>query len=246
METTSPVTTAAITTTIKSGLVSLAISQSSRARNIGLNSLYVDALRFRIESFHQNIFFEVDLSTLRKEETNPIPLSIAASEQNEKALKIINRGNWDIKVSLQGNRYVFDNGHRRVEIQKITPTLSRTTIGDFLETGSLPDPPSERNISSRNELSLTGKEKKVILGLYGGKLESIIVPGQSEHFLRPEKIHQTILRGKVFLKTYGFLKLGAPGYCLSIREVNGSLWLVTTGETVSKVPYKIIEKLTKI
>ena len=95
-------------------------------------------------------------------------------------------------------------------------------------------------------MSLTGKEKKVILGLYGGKLESIIVPGQSEHFLRPQKVHQTILREQMFLKTYGFLKLGAASYCLSIREVGGALWLVTTGEIVSGVPYKVIEKLTKI
>ena len=82
--------------------------------------------------------------------------------------------------------------------------------------------------------------------MYGGKLESIIVPSQSEHFLRPQKVHQTIFREKAFLKTYGFLKLGAPGYCLSIREVGGSLWLLTTGEIVSGVPYKVIEKLTKI
>jgi len=246
METTSPATTAAVTTTLKSGLVGLLISQSSKARQIGLNSLHIDALRVRIDSLHANIFFSVDVKTLWKEETNPMSISIAASEENEKLLKILNRGNYDIKVSLQGNQYVFDNGHRRVEIRKINPTQRKVTIDDFLETGSPPDELIDRNIASKNEISLTGKEKKIILGMYGGKLESIIVPGQSEHFLRPEKMHQTVLREKVFLKAYGFLKLGAPGYCLSIREVDGYLWLLTTGEIVSKVPYKIIEKLTKI
>ncbi len=239
-------TAPATSTTVTDGVLELMLNSSKQARSIGINSLCLDTNSLRVDSFHKNTFIHIDIETLRSSEENPFPVSIAATEENEQLLATIRRGNPDVTITEMPNLYLFDNGHRKVGIRRVNPTLSDTAINNFLASGKKFGPKNPISFSGKAALSLTGKEPKVLLGMYADKLESLLTPGHVEHFFREGKDRQIMRSARILLKSYSFLKFGYPEFKVSLHHIEGKYWLLTKSEFTENINIQVLEKLTVI
>ncbi len=238
--------TPAVRTTVTDGVLELLLNSSKQARNIGINSLYMDSTSLRIDSIHKQTFIHISIKTLRSGEENPFAVSIAATEKNEQQLATMRRGNSDVTVKKMSNAYLFDNGHRKIELRRVKPILSDTEIDDFIDSDKKLGPKNPISVSGRPALSLSGKEPKVLLGVYADKLESLLTPGQSEHFFREGQARQIMRNARILLKSFNFLKFGYPEFKVSLYYIEGKYWLLTKSNFTDDVFVQVLEKLTVV
>ncbi len=228
---------------IQSLAIGTVIGCSKYFRDMGIGYLHIDKGVLTGSSTYYDILVQVGFSTFEEGE-NKLSMTVAASLENERLLKVIDQGaSGSIEVSSQGNGYMFDSDLDQIQISKIEVVPHPQSI-----SGIATDTNKRNNsltITSKAELSMTGKEDFIALGVYGGQLSSTIVPGNTEHFIVEGSREQMKMLPREFYKSYSFLKFGTPEFELQLYKSENDIWLSTTGNLADKVPFTVLEKLTK-
>lgn len=216
---------------------------------LGINHVKVAGGRLTASNFHNNIYVNVNVSSLdHEEEAKWLELSIEASLQNIALIRSLgktsNPGKAEISVKMSGNNYLFVDDHKTLEIPKIAIRQTSTTITEFLMTGQIQG--TVITLSGINELSLKGNETSVLLGVYGEQLASVIAPGQPEHFFAADTSRQMKRKERTLYRSNGFLKFGEPDFDLALYSINRGIWLFTTGIISDGVPFQVVEKIETI
>lgn len=216
-----------------------------RLNKAGFNHLQVSEGHLRSWNHHLNIYIEVELSLPADCDPEIFQLSMKAIPENTKRLRSVGKRGGSIQMEVMEDIYRFNDSYTKNEIRKLKTTLISGRIADFVGTlqkqeANIPE------ITGRGELSLSGSEAHVLLGIYDGQLASLIIPNQQEQFFAQNVGRQMRRRQRKLYKSYGFLKFGEPDFNVSVHKGHEDLWLLTNGQFADNMSFSVLERLIPI
>lgn len=233
------------TTKVTSILLGFIADCSVRLNKIGIHHLQISDGYLRAWDHHRKLYIEIDLAFPADCDVEVFQLSIETTPQNAKRLRAVGKRGGSIQVEMQDNGYLFRDDYSNVEIRKITSAPVTASIADFVTTlqkqgVSIPE------ITGRGELSLSGNEPYVLLGVYDSQLASLTIPNQQEQFFAQNVARQLRRQQRIIYKSYGFLKFGEPDFKVSLHKGHEGLWLLTQGQFADGIPFSVLERLTPV
>jgi len=142
--------------------------------------------------------------------------------------------------------YLFTNGSRTVKIKK-DGKGKRLHLQSSIDqqVARLKEVLSPEIISTRAELSLTGREEKVCLIIRNETFSSISVNCiDGEQFFDPDSRDELFDHPRLIQQSYCFLKIGKENFKLQLYTKNNSYWLLTEVSPGLGIHCRILEKLT--
>jgi len=237
---------------VKSTTLGFIAGCCKQVNNLGIHHIDVNSGRLRTHNFRSDIYLDIDISSLLKDDANELDLQIEASPENAKILRRIgktkeantnNGSQIGIDVITTNDNYIFVDSHRETAIRKVLVTPPSTTIAAFVNIGQ--QLKTSITITGKGELSLQGNEAVVIIGVYDRQMASATLPGQPEHFFEKNTARQMQRKTLKQYKSYSFLKFGDPDYLLSLYSIQGDIWLLSKAQ-FGGILCHILEKLTKL
>lgn len=139
--------------------------------------------------------------------------------------------------------YQFTNGSRVIKINKhVSDGEVQPSIDEQL--ADLEEVVGPEKISTKSELSLTGREKKVCLIIRDETFTSISADCIGEHFFDPDSSEEVKNHPRLIQQSYFFLKIGKENFSLQLYKKNDRYWLLTEVSPGLGIHCRVLEKLT--
>lgn len=236
-----------------------------------INSLYVVGKNiFSIEgtyiSFRGPIGFykndakgiTVECTIKRLEELDNFTCSYTIDKVVNKELGSLCNGSNPIDLTHDSDAgvYIFSNGSKKVAVRHFDVdfkiplideiTASATCLNVSTSVMIKTEDGWQRNISTRGELGMTGKEKSVRLVIRDEVLTGVIIDGSSEHYFDPDTREGLENHPPTILRSNYFLKIGKENYKLTIYKKEQQFWLLTEVKPGLGIQCRMLERLTSL
>jgi len=200
-----------------------------------------DLARYQSNTRGLNIEFNINSLVDRKDFECALPVDPMTNKQ----LGDLSKGSGKVVFTHEVTQCRFTNRSRNVIIRCSTPNLTLPAIkdqtSDLIKVEGPEDP-----IQTLADLSLTGREKNVLLVVRDETFSGIILNGGGEHYFDPEDREELQDHQRLLLRSNYFLKIGREKFKVQLFKKGQQYWLLTEVESGVGIQCKMLETLTTL
>lgn len=196
----------------------------------------------RYQSYIKELNIEFNINSLEKQKD--FNCSLQLDPKTNRQLGELSKGSGQVTFSHDTDRYRFTNKSRTVRIRCAAPDLQMPTIDDQISNFVKIEGPEEDSIQTLGELSLTGREKNVLLVVRDDTFTGIILNGSGEHYFDPEDSDELKDHHRLLLRSNYFLKIGREKFKVQLLKKDQQYWLLTEVDPGLGIKCRMLETLT--
>lgn len=186
-----------------------------------------------------NIEFNIHSLVEKKGFTCSLPVDPMTNKQ----LGDLSKGSGQITFTHEVTQCRFTNRSRNVIIRCSAPNLTLPSIKEqtsgFFKIEGPEDP-----IQTLGDLSLTGREKNVLLVVRDDTFTGIIINGSGEHYFDPGASDELKGHHRLLLRSNYFMKIGREKFKVQLLKKNQQYWLLTEVDPGLGINCRMLETLT--
>lgn len=195
----------------------------------------------RYQSNTKGLNIEFNINSL--EEQKDFKCSLPVDPETNKQLGDLSKGSGQVTFSHEITQCRFTNRSKKVIIRCSAPNLTMPAIKD--QTSNLvkiegPEDP----IQTLGDLSLTGREKNVLLVVRDDTFTGIILNGSGEHYFDPDASDELKGHHRLLLRSNYFLKIGRERFKVQLLKKDQQYWLLTEVDPGLGIKCRMLETLT--
>lgn len=196
----------------------------------------------RYQSNTRGLNIEFNINSL--EEQKDFKCSLPVDPMTNKQLGDLSKGSGQVTFTHEVTQCRFTNGSRNVIIKCSAPNLTLQTIDDQISNFVKIEGPEEDPIQTLGELSLTGREKNVLLVVRDDTFTGIILNGSGEHYFDPKASDELKDHHRLLLRSNYFLKIGREKFKVQLLRKDQQYWLLTEVDPGLGIKCRMLETLT--
>lgn len=197
----------------------------------------------RYQSDTRGLNIEFNIHSLLKQ--TDFKCSLPVDPVTNKQLGDLSKGSGQVTFTHEVKQCRFTNRSRNVIIKCSAPNLTLPAIkeqtSDFVKIEG-----PEDSIQTLGDLSLTGREKNVLLVVRDETFSGIILNGGGEHYFDPEDREELKNHQRLILRSNYFLKIGREKFMVQLFKKGQQYWLLTEVEPGVGIQCKMLETLTTL
>ena len=197
----------------------------------------------RYQSDIRGLNIEFNIHSL--ENQKDFKCSLQVDPVKNKQLGDLSKGSGQVTFTHEVTQCKFTNGSRTVIIRCPAPRLTMPAINDHISDFTKIEGPGD-SIQTLGDLSLTGREKNVLLVVRDDTFTGIILNGGGEHYFDPEDREELKDHQRLIIRSNYFLKIGREKFMVQLFKKGQQYWLLTEVESGVGIQCKMLETLTTL
>lgn len=198
----------------------------------------------RYQSYSRGLNIEFNINSLAKQKD--FNCSLQLDPKTNRQLGELSKGSGQVTFTHDTDQYRFTNKSRTVRIRCAAPDLQMPTIDDQISSFVKIEGPEEDSIQTIGDLSLTGREKNVLLIVRDETFTGIIVNGNGEHYFDPDAREELKDHQRLVLRCNYFLKIGKEKFTVQLFKQANQFWLLTEVDPGLGINCRMLETLTTL